>query len=175
MIHWCTSVEYDKYTMAFKGNERALIREGTTEWLKRNAMNDWEAGGYKDVIPRMREIIDGGAVTGEQLMHVLGRQGRAEDGRRDPRELPRGKPGQGRRSEGGGPEARARARRAAHQHQREILREPEPGWRNVVAEAFADVDDATLAAQVKNAAWLKYLRARTAGSDDAAALNAARI
>lgn len=55
MIHWCTSVEYDKYTMAFKGNERALIREGTTEWLKRNAMNDWEAGGYKDVIPRARD------------------------------------------------------------------------------------------------------------------------
>lgn len=176
MIHWCTSVAYDKYTKDFKDNDRALVREGTTEWLKRNAMNDWKTGGYTDVIPRMREIIDGGAVTGEQLMHAyLG----GRDVQRTVDAILAGY------REGN--RARADATTVAFKRsERErvgplINTNPRFSvnrgleFRETVARAFSDVDDATLAGLVQNAVWLKYLRARAAGADDAGGLAASRM
>ena len=171
MIHWCTSPEYDRMSDALKDNDRATVREGTTEWLKRNALGNWEEGGYKDVFPVMRQIIDSGAITPDQLMAAYfgGRNVRgvidailasyhADNDRRGQAAL----------------SADLIARRKLYSEQTSspyyVLRKRSADYRDLVAKTFAGATDAELAAHVKNAAWLKYLRARAGGADDATAL-----
>lgn len=174
MIHWCTSVEYDRRSNALRDNDRAMVREGTTEWLKRNATGRWEEGGYTDVIPRMQQVIESGAITPQQLMEAyFGGQNvqtvidailasyHAENDRRGKVALADTNSAERKRVSGLLPDRRFGMQRSAD-------------WRNHVAKTFAGLGEADLAEQVKNQGWLKYLRARAAGSDDNAALTAAR-
>jgi hypothetical protein len=64
MLHWVTHDAYEKYTYQhYTGNDKTYLREGPTEWLKRNAMGVWDAGGYTDVFPVLDHAVKAGFVA----------------------------------------------------------------------------------------------------------------
>jgi hypothetical protein len=170
MCHWCTSTEFDKCSNLLKGNERALIREGCTEWLKRLAMNDWDSGGYTDVMPRMIEIMESGVIGKEALMHAYFGGVDAQKVIDIIIECFHEKTAE--RSN----EILEKARIADRGQVKKLMARPtysvnrSQEFRERVSKAFSGADDSVLAAEIKNAVWLKYLRARAAGKPDAQAL-----
>ena len=74
MLHWVTHDSFEKFTRKYKEEKRPhdtqITREGTTEWLKRFARNNWDKGGYTDVFPEVDKGLRGQekVVEPEELM-----------------------------------------------------------------------------------------------------------
>ncbi len=168
MIHWCTSPEYDAYTRKIEGNDQALVREGTTEWLKCNATGVWGTGGYKDVLPVMQELIRSGVITESQLAKAY-MAGVEVAGTVDALIA------------GYHAHLSGIAQRATSSTQRLLFSQINDDFRFSVTkraaefrervfQAFLPLGVAQRASTVTNAPWLKYLTARAAGDDDATAM-----
>jgi hypothetical protein len=58
VLHWCTHEAFDTalHGMA-DANERALVKEGTTEWLKRELTGQPDQGDYADLMAEYRKAI----------------------------------------------------------------------------------------------------------------------
>jgi hypothetical protein len=174
MIHWCTSPEFHGYSLRLVGNERVLVREGATEWLKRNAMKDWESGGYTDVMPRFRKIIDSRKVDPEQLMAAYFGGRDAESILRRIVEADRQFVEETMQAVGDEFEKSERERLTPMIKKPAFSLNRSPEFRGIVFKAFGRIDETALRAQVQNAAWVKYLLLRKAGSSDADAYTEAK-
>ena len=168
MIHWCTSPEYDAYTRKIDGNDQALVREGTTEWLKCNAMGVWGTGGYKDVLPVMQELIQKGVITELRLT-------RAYLGGVDvPRTVDALIVGYHAQLRGIADRTISATHRLLFNQVngdfRFAVTKRAPEYRERVFQAFLPLGAAERASTVTDARWLKYLTARAAGGDDATAM-----
>jgi hypothetical protein len=65
MLHWVTHHDFREYTYtAIKDAQLAkFIREGLTEWLTRKGMNEWNKGGYGDLVPHWQNIMSSNALS----------------------------------------------------------------------------------------------------------------
>ena len=171
MIHWCTSPAYDQYSDTFQGNERALIREGTTEWLKCNAVGLFGAGGYKDVLPEIVDLLKEGVITEEQLIRAyLG----GENVKATVEALVTGFNRKRQASMNAasikGNEDERKLLKTQISERSYAVDKRSPEYRERVFKAFGGLNQSQRDSQVTNPRWRKYLSARVAGSDDAAAL-----
>jgi hypothetical protein len=65
LLHWVTHETFRKFTYddikdAMLGK---FIREGLTEWLTRSGLNEWDKGGYVDLVPVWQDIMASNAVS----------------------------------------------------------------------------------------------------------------
>lgn len=173
MIHWCTSPEYDRYTGSFEGNDKALVREGTTEWLKCHATGVFGTGGYVDVLPEIQALLKQGVVTETQLIRAyLG----GEDVKATVDALVSGFHARQQ-------EKSDAAMQKVNEGERKLLAgqindggtaygvaRRSKDYRDRVFKAFGGMPATERERALKSAPWRKYLAARDAGKDDAQAL-----
>jgi len=174
MIHWCTSMPWHEASLPLEGNVSTLVREGSTEWLKRHATNDWMTGGYVDVMPRFRAVMDSGVLTRERLTAAyFGGKDCAAVIRTiidtDARLVQ-----ESTRAYMDGQHARERTAILALFQGRTLTVDRGADFRTRVFTAFGPLPDAEVRTSGLNAQWQRYVLARKAGSDDAAALAAAK-
>jgi hypothetical protein len=69
MLHWVTHADFADYahTKITDQNMGKVIREGITEWLTRRALNAWNNGGYRDLVPVVVEVMNSGPITLDKL------------------------------------------------------------------------------------------------------------
>jgi hypothetical protein len=173
MIHWCTSPAYHQYTADFEGNDRALVREGTTEWLKCHATGVFGTGGYKDILPVIQDLLKDRVISETQLICAyLG----GENVKATVDALVTGYHAQ----------LQAQMRAATQQVDegtRRVLVENinggssmfgvsrrGPEYRERVFKAFGAMTEAERAGALHSVPWRKYVAARAAGKIDALAL-----
>jgi len=69
LLHWCTHETFEDYShnMADKTLGK-FFREGITEWLTRNALDEWDRGGYADFFPIWKDLVDDGNLSLNELI-----------------------------------------------------------------------------------------------------------
>lgn len=69
MLHWATHETFADHTKTAIRDATLgkFIREGITEWLTRRGLNQWNQGGYTDMVPIWNEIMNSNAVSFNDL------------------------------------------------------------------------------------------------------------
>lgn len=58
MLHWCTHATFENISHTqYQGHIGTLIREGITEWLTREALQQPNTGGYTDLVPITENVV----------------------------------------------------------------------------------------------------------------------